>query len=587
MGCPECGSRIKPDGYCSVCGLNTKILSQINQESRVKPTYTSKNDNQSILTVQSYANTSNSNSTSVPISAPVSSIDTQKHISPNNAIAKTNKQNNEVLDKTVERQENTLQRDVRLEAELKESERLKKEVEELRKLNEEEKRKFEEYRQNEQRKEQEKLRKIELRKQQRIENEGLGMSIASLVMGIIAITFGGFLFIPQILGIIFGVLGKKGRKLRGCSIAGIITSGLAFVIAGTLIGLFISDSVHTERAEAYLENNQVESAEIEIQKVVFGVDKNLKYDLYVAKEEYDKAAELFLSYPYLSDTQVEKLQSIYEFVSEDNKARIDKAVEKHISESEKKTSEATEPLDRNEGEINEKDESGVVEDEVDSDNAKSEESKTEKIDETTQINENKEEKQEALPELEPEAEYIVEYASEGMENYDLGQYVSEFGYPIGQCDNYEFLVDAINVIKKYSGVQDYSDMCGYLVNVKGFSNSDIEIPFSAIELFMQEYESGILMDCIPKWYEEGVERVYKENADYTEELRTFETQFWVCVSASDGYVNFRSGDGTEYDIICSITNGEYLPVYEEKGNWYYTYYDNCYGWINKTQVEKL
>ena len=41
-------------------------------------------------------------------------------------------------------------------------------------------------------------------------------------------------------------------------------------------------------------------------------------------------------------------------------------------------------------------------------------------------------------------------------------------------------------------------------------------------------------------------------------------EYYVYVNAPDGYVNLRTGPGTEYDIICPITNGEALELYPEE-----------------------
>ncbi|MBQ8116937.1 MAG: DUF4190 domain-containing protein [Lachnospiraceae bacterium] len=50
---------------------------------------------------------------------------------------------------------------------------------------------------------------------QSAENEGKTMAVLSLVFGIIGLCTCGTLWIPQILGIVFGLLGKKQGKMRG------------------------------------------------------------------------------------------------------------------------------------------------------------------------------------------------------------------------------------------------------------------------------------------------------------------------------------------------------------------------------------
>ena len=68
---------------------------------------------------------------------------------------------------------------------------------------------------------------------------------------------------------------------------------------------------------------------------------------------------------------------------------------------------------------------------------------------------------------------------------------------------------------------------------------------------------------------------------------------YCVVAAPDGYVNFRTGPGTGYDIIMPLYNGEELLVTGGEGgnsNWitvvYYDINGNRYeGWVNKTQVK--
>lgn len=79
---------------------------------------------------------------------------------------------------------------------------------------------------------------------------------------------------------------------------------------------------------------------------------------------------------------------------------------------------------------------------------------------------------------------------------------------------------------------------------------------------------------------------YKSNSDVV----GGSNDVYVIVAAPDGYVNFRTGPGTNYDIIMPIYNGEELWVIgEEAGtNWIQVKYllDSGYitGWVNKTQV---
>lgn len=67
-----------------------------------------------------------------------------------------------------------------------------------------------------------------------MENKKSGLSIASLVLGIISIVTCGFGIIPSILGLIFAIISKV-KKKAGPSTAGLITS-----IIGIILGIFSS-----------------------------------------------------------------------------------------------------------------------------------------------------------------------------------------------------------------------------------------------------------------------------------------------------------------------------------------------------------
>ena len=56
------------------------------------------------------------------------------------------------------------------------------------------------------------------------------MAIAAMVLGIVGVVTGGFLFVPQILAIILGHLSlNKDRQSRGFAIAGLV---MGYLISG-------------------------------------------------------------------------------------------------------------------------------------------------------------------------------------------------------------------------------------------------------------------------------------------------------------------------------------------------------------------
>jgi len=76
---------------------------------------------------------------------------------------------------------------------------------------------------------------------------GAGMAVASLVLGIVSLVFTALFFcgglfvapITGILGIIFGILGRKSTRQHGSAIAGLIMSIIAVAITGVAIALYI------------------------------------------------------------------------------------------------------------------------------------------------------------------------------------------------------------------------------------------------------------------------------------------------------------------------------------------------------------
>lgn len=77
--------------------------------------------------------------------------------------------------------------------------------------------------------------------QKEAENEGKTMSVLSLIMGIVAMVSLGALLVPEILGIVFAIKGKKQGQMRGAAKAGLVLSVLSIVVvvAAIIIGFNI------------------------------------------------------------------------------------------------------------------------------------------------------------------------------------------------------------------------------------------------------------------------------------------------------------------------------------------------------------
>ena len=81
-----------------------------------------------------------------------------------------------------------------------------------------------------------------------------------------------------------------------------------------------------------------------------------------------------------------------------------------------------------------------------------------------------------------------------------------------------------------------------------------------------------------------------DDSDNVQGEMIWEEETWgVKVNAPDGYVNFRTGPGTNYSIITPINNGVELEVYEtdSSGKWLKVYHNNQFGWVSKSQVSEL
>ena len=64
--------------------------------------------------------------------------------------------------------------------------------------------------------------------------------------------------------------------------------------------------------------------------------------------------------------------------------------------------------------------------------------------------------------------------------------------------------------------------------------------------------------------------------------------YYVIVTAPDGYVNLRMGPGTDYSVICEISNGEILDVTDisDNGKWLHVNYYDVPGWVAASQVTR-
>lgn len=59
------------------------------------------------------------------------------------------------------------------------------------------------------------------------------------------------------------------------------------------------------------------------------------------------------------------------------------------------------------------------------------------------------------------------------------------------------------------------------------------------------------------------------------------------VISDDGSLNVRSGPGTSYSVIGSLSTGKTADVVGVSGNWYKIKYGNDYGYINSAYTADI
>lgn len=114
----------------------------------------------------------------------------------------------------------------RVKAEDKRKAEEQRKIEEVQRKKEVEEQRERERIEYERQKEDERIKK----EQKKFENEGKAMAVASLVFGIISLCTFGCWFFPEILGIVFALMGKKQGVMRGQAKAGLICSCISIVI---------------------------------------------------------------------------------------------------------------------------------------------------------------------------------------------------------------------------------------------------------------------------------------------------------------------------------------------------------------------
>ncbi|MCR5603096.1 MAG: SH3 domain-containing protein [Lachnospiraceae bacterium] len=130
--------------------------------------------------------------------------------------------------------------------------------------------------------------------------------------------------------------------------------------------------------------------------------------------------------------------------------------------------------------------------------------------------------------------------------------------------------------------------------IKPFTRWSLSLAFN-LNYKNGKYEIGYLEIDEPDDY-----GIYSETSQEDDSYEGTIPEYIIYVKAPDGYANLRTGPGTEYDIICQLSNDEQLEVYREdatdkKGRrWLKVAYlkdviddkaEWITGWIAESQVE--
>lgn len=162
-------------------------------------------------------------------------------------------------------------------------------------------------------------------------------------------------------------------------------------------------------------------------------------------------------------------------------------------------------------------------------------------------------------------------------NYTKWDYNYPLEYQTGNPEDYDTQVNYTEYLK--DGVVITEEEYNSGLNTMGLNNAKIIVDecqgYSEVINILSDY---ISLDSIEKMKE------YENTSALNESEGTI--LYSVVVSAPDGYVNFRKGPGTDYDIIKPVNNGEVMDVIEEDEKWYKVIYDNQTGYVAKSQMTK-
>ncbi len=160
------------------------------------------------------------------------------------------------------------------------------------------------------------------------------LAILSIVFGVIGLLSSCIClgFLPSMIGLILGIIAliKKDKK----AIVGIVSSIMGLIIVGIIFTAFVIDLSKENKVRELIDSGEYDAAIELIEEYNFSenVEDDFYYEIYIGKKEYDAAFNIIFSdieknyedIDNVLETDMEKLEGIFEFISEENQKKYEK-----------------------------------------------------------------------------------------------------------------------------------------------------------------------------------------------------------------------------------------------------------------------
>lgn len=140
----------------------------------------------------------------------------------------------------------------------------------------------------------------------------------------------------------------------------------------------------------------------------------------------------------------------------------------------------------------------------------------------------------------------------------------------------EYVAEAIRLMNEAGIVENGILKCTYndFVSISGYVTAKYTLPEEEIAKLIEAEEASKTAESEPEEYADSMEARYYAEQAYYQDLINEGNIGCGYIDSSDGFMNLRSGPGTENSIIMELENGVYIEAYEMQfgsdGNfWYY------------------